>query len=78
MKLIIFTGLALLLIVSLIDVEAQNEGACLPRGSVCTTNHAGCCSKLSCDCYRRFEKGVEKGQKCWCIPTGLRYSKEKE
>uniref|UniRef100_A0A482Z7V4 U8-Lycotoxin-Lsp1a_1 n=1 Tax=Lycosa sp. SGP-2016 TaxID=1905177 RepID=A0A482Z7V4_9ARAC len=74
MKIIFFTVSAVLLIVSVVETEAK--GTCLPYAAVCTKNSSVCCSGLACDCYIRFEDGVEKGEKCWCIDKGVTYTKE--
>nr|B6DCV5.1 RecName: Full=U6-lycotoxin-Ls1e; AltName: Full=Toxin-like structure LSTX-F5; Flags: Precursor [Lycosa singoriensis]ACI41371.1 toxin-like structure LSTX-F5 precursor [Lycosa singoriensis]CAS03640.1 toxin-like structure LSTX-F5 precursor [Lycosa singoriensis] len=72
MKLLLFTALVLV-VISLIEVEAENERACIPLEKECTKTPGNCCSGLRCDCYRRFEQGVAKGIQCWCIEKDVTY-----
>nr|B6DCX9.1 RecName: Full=U8-lycotoxin-Ls1s; AltName: Full=Toxin-like structure LSTX-H8; Flags: Precursor [Lycosa singoriensis]ACI41395.1 toxin-like structure LSTX-H8 precursor [Lycosa singoriensis]CAS03664.1 toxin-like structure LSTX-H8 precursor [Lycosa singoriensis] len=76
MKLIIFTGLVLFAIVSLIEAQAENERACLPQYQVCTDAPGNCCSNLVCDCYGRYKSGTRIGRNCFCLQKGVIYKRE--
>nr|B6DD01.2 RecName: Full=U9-lycotoxin-Ls1a; AltName: Full=Toxin-like structure LSTX-H30; Flags: Precursor [Lycosa singoriensis] len=76
MKLLLFTALVLVVIVSLIEAEAENERACLAEYKVCTDDTGNCCSNLVCDCYRRSKHGVPKGRSCFCLEKDVRYTRE--
>nr|QDC23106.1 toxin 23 isoform b precursor [Cupiennius salei] len=73
MKLLLLTGLFFIVVVSMIEAEAENERACIGFELECTKDKKNCCSDYKCQCYRRFVKGVDKGQKCWCLDKDVKY-----
>uniref|UniRef100_A0A482Z9D8 U17-Lycotoxin-Lsp1a_1 n=1 Tax=Lycosa sp. SGP-2016 TaxID=1905177 RepID=A0A482Z9D8_9ARAC len=75
MKIIIFTGLVLFAVVSLIDAAPQNERACLPEYEECVKAPGNCCSNLSCDCYIRYKNKVQIGRNCFCLEKGVVYKR---
>nr|B6DD02.1 RecName: Full=U10-lycotoxin-Ls1a; AltName: Full=Toxin-like structure LSTX-H31; Flags: Precursor [Lycosa singoriensis]ACI41418.1 toxin-like structure LSTX-H31 precursor [Lycosa singoriensis]CAS03687.1 toxin-like structure LSTX-H31 precursor [Lycosa singoriensis] len=76
MKLIILTGLVLFAIVSLIEAEEESGRVCIPLNGECSKSPDKCCDNINCDCYLRFEKGVQTGRPCFCTEKDVIFERD--
>nr|WBW70026.1 venom protein [Lampona murina] len=73
-----FVFVALMLLVVVVVNEVEGQGICIHYEEVCTQDKTGCCSGLSCTCYKVEIKGVQAPNKCWCLESDVVYSNEEE